>query len=334
MKPSIRTYLCDDENKRFFGEGPYRLLCAIEETGSLRGAALSMNMAYTKALRIIKDAESALGFLITVRTTGGKGGGGSQLTENAKQFMLKYEKYKSACTNSAFHLYGEIFEKNHYEKKSTHCKIGCIIMASGLSKRFGSNKLMASFFDKPLIGSVIDTVNNVPFFDEILVLTRSEDVFEYCNLLGVNALIHKLPNRNEAVNLGLKYMINKVPDLDGCMFVLGDQPLLHGKTIEKMCIKFNEDKQLSEQANTIIQACCIQMENATCNYVRTTIGSPILFDKKYFDELLNLPNKKGGNYVVCNHPEYVRYVPVDVPEELMDVDTPDDLEALKKIGCF
>ena len=85
MKPSIRTYLCNDENHRFFGEGPpCQLLHAIDETGSLRSAALSMNMAYTKALRIIRSAEATLGFPLTVRTTGGKGGGGSQMTAEAK----------------------------------------------------------------------------------------------------------------------------------------------------------------------------------------------------------------------------------------------------------
>ena len=35
---------------------------AIEETGSLRAAAISMNMAYTKALKLIRNAEAALGF--------------------------------------------------------------------------------------------------------------------------------------------------------------------------------------------------------------------------------------------------------------------------------
>ena len=87
MKPSIRTYLCNDENHRFFGEGPRQLLHAIDETGSLRSAALSMNMAYTKALRIICSAEATLGFPLTVRTTGGKGGGGSQMTAEAREFL-------------------------------------------------------------------------------------------------------------------------------------------------------------------------------------------------------------------------------------------------------
>ena len=109
MKPSIRTYLCNDENHRFFGEGPRQLLHAIDETGSLRSAALSMNMAYTKALRIIRSAEATLGFPLTVRTTGGKGGGGSQMTAEAREFLAKYEAYRDACTESGKQLYEEFF---------------------------------------------------------------------------------------------------------------------------------------------------------------------------------------------------------------------------------
>ena len=110
MKPSIRTYLCNDENHRFFGEGPRQLLHAIDETGSLRSAALSMNMAYTKALRIIRSAEATLGFPLTVRTTGGKGGGGSQMTAEAREFLAKYEAYRDACTESGQQLYDEYMD--------------------------------------------------------------------------------------------------------------------------------------------------------------------------------------------------------------------------------
>ena len=93
MKPSIRTYRCNDENHRFFGEGPRQLLHAIDETGSLRSAALSMNMAYTKALRIIRSAEATLGFPLTVRTTGGKGGGGAVVTLKAKEMVTAYRNF-------------------------------------------------------------------------------------------------------------------------------------------------------------------------------------------------------------------------------------------------
>mgnify|MGYP000081385367 FL=1 len=50
MQPNIRVALFDEDGERFFGEGPCRLLHAIEQTGSLRAAAQSMQMAYTLSL--------------------------------------------------------------------------------------------------------------------------------------------------------------------------------------------------------------------------------------------------------------------------------------------
>lgn len=336
MKPSIRTYLCSDDDKRFFGEGPFKLLLAVEETGSLRSAAMSMNMAYTKALRIIRDAESYLGFLLTVRTTGGKGGGGSRLTDEAKDFLLRYEQYRAECTDSAIHIYERVFKQTQrsFEQmtEAEHKKNGkmaCIIMASGLGKRFGSNKLMTPFCGKPLIGSVVDTIKSVSFFDEVLVLTRSQEVKNYCDQVGTKVLIHDLPNRNEAVSLGLGHLLEKMPDLTGCLFALGDQPLLKSNTVERMCMRFNEIKLDSWKSSPIIQACCIKMEKSSDSAASVTVGSPILFDSKFFDELFHLPEKSGGSYVLRNHHEHVRYVAADSPMELTDIDTPDDLENLK-----
>ena len=76
MKPVTRIYLHDENNERFFGEGPCRLLHGIEEYGSLRSAAIHMNMAYTKAFSLIRHAETALGFPLTEKQIGGKNGGG------------------------------------------------------------------------------------------------------------------------------------------------------------------------------------------------------------------------------------------------------------------
>lgn len=109
MKPAVRVLLCDESGQRFFGEGPCRLLHAIEETGSLRGAALSMGMAYTKALFLIRHAQDSLGFPLTEKTIGGKGGGGSRLTPQAKEFLQKYETYREACCQANAKIYHEIF---------------------------------------------------------------------------------------------------------------------------------------------------------------------------------------------------------------------------------
>lgn len=354
MKPSIRTYLCNDENQRFFGEGPCRLLHAIEETGSLRSAALSMNMAYTKALRIIRDAEAALGFPLTIRTTGGKGGGGSQMTEEAKAFLAKYETYRDACKESSVQLYEKIFSERQADSKNA--RISCLIMASGLGKRFGSNKLMASFHGAPLIRSVLDATALVPSFSTRLVVTRSREVRDYCQSLGVPVLLHALPNRNEALALGLSHLLEKHPDLSGCLFALGDQPLLRPRSLERMCRRYLECRMSPRHAKSvspdsdvsiweskvpqnlgiakkspIIQLCSVQITASPEPTISTTAGSPVLFDQAYFDELLRLPEKAGGSHVLRSYPEHVQYVTAEVPEELMDVDTPEELKRLETL---
>lgn len=109
MKPMTRVYVLDDEGQRVFGEGPYRLLLAVEELGSLRAAAQSMGMAYTKALRILKRAEQVLGCPLTCRQVGGKDGGGSRLTSQGKEVLEKYAAFRERCTQANRQIYQEIF---------------------------------------------------------------------------------------------------------------------------------------------------------------------------------------------------------------------------------
>ena len=93
MKPAIRITLQDDQNEKFFGEGPCRLLKAIEKTGSLRSAAISMDMAYSKAWRIIRTAEEVFGCKLLDSTTGGRNGGGAILTPQAERLLSAYNAY-------------------------------------------------------------------------------------------------------------------------------------------------------------------------------------------------------------------------------------------------
>lgn len=109
MKASTRITFLDESGEKFFGEGPSRLLHAIEEKGSLRAASISMGMAYTKALKILSNAEKALGFPLTNRSIGGKDGGGSCLTPEGKEFLKRYEAYRDACLQANRTLYMEFF---------------------------------------------------------------------------------------------------------------------------------------------------------------------------------------------------------------------------------
>ena len=116
MQVKFSVYFCSDEGERFFGAGPCELLLEVERLGSLRAAAQHLGMAYTKAFSMVKGAEREFGFAMTQRTIGGKGGGGSTITPQAKELLMRYQAYRTACGQSAQDLYNTYFSTFHPEK--------------------------------------------------------------------------------------------------------------------------------------------------------------------------------------------------------------------------
>ena len=295
MKPVTRITLTDDNGIKFFGEGPCRLLRAVERTGSLRAAAMEMEMAYSKANKLLKQAEQALGYPLTARSTGGRDGGGSVLTPEGRKLLEQYEAYRDACVKANQALYRRFFPR-----------IGCVIMASGLGKRFGGNKLMADFRGRPMIQMALDATEGL--FARRVVVTRHEDVAALCRKQGIEAVLHDLPHRSDTVRLGLEAL----GELDGCMFLPGDQPLLRRETVARLLDCWRESP------DSIVRP-----------IHEDTVGSPVLFPAWAFAELRNLPEGKGGGVVIRNHPHDVLGVSVSDPFELADADTPETLELLQ-----
>lgn len=232
--------------------------------------------------------------------------------------------------------------------------VGCVIMASGLGKRFGSNKLMADFNGEPLISRILSATGG-GLFAARTVVTRSAEVETFCREREIPVLLHAMPYRNHTVRLGLSALLKEHPELTGCMFALGDQPLLRRGTLEAMTITF------SQYCRDVLQNYSVAAEsetsNAKTNDFRHSVtgsdstsvhfssihrlvsisrehpivpGNPILFGNQYFDELLTLPDNHGGNVLLKKYPGDVRYFPADDRLELADADTPEELEQLKK----
>ena len=296
MKPVTKIQLFDDNGEKFFGEGPCRLLRLVEETGSLRCAAATMEMAYSKAIKLMKQAEAALGYPLTQRSAGGRDGGGSTLTPEGRAFLRQYETYRDACVQANRALYAQYFPGK---------TAGCVIMASGLGKRVGGNKLMTDFRGQPMIARSLEATDGI--FARRVVVTRHEEVAAYCREQGVDVVLHNLPNRNDTVRLGLETMEN----VDGCLFCPGDQPLLKKETVAALVSKWREEP----------------------DFIRRTAfedqpGAPILFPKWTFEELRTLPEGKGGAFLAKKYPERVRLHPVRDQFELVDVDTRETLQEL------
>lgn len=92
-----------------FGPGIAELLGRVDGARSLRAAAAQMGMAYSKAWRIVKESEAALGFRLLHSTTGGHGGGGAELTPEGRDMLRKYEAFADGIDAEAGRLMGEIF---------------------------------------------------------------------------------------------------------------------------------------------------------------------------------------------------------------------------------
>lgn len=188
-------------------------------------------------------------------------------------------------------------------------KAGCVIMASGLGRRFGGGKLLAPFAGKPMLNWILDATDGL--FSRRVVVTRDKKAADYCQALGVEALLHDLPHRSDTVRLGLE----AVGGVERCLFCPADQPLLRPGTIMSLLL------------------CGVQEPEAIWRpSFGGTPGAPILFPSWLFPELASLPANKGGSFLAAAHPEQVRLLPLANPLELRDVDTQEDLNSLEPLA--
>ena len=189
-------------------------------------------------------------------------------------------------------------------------KIGCVIMASGLARRFGSNKLLHDFHGEPVMCRILETMAAAPLAARVVV-TRHPEIRDLCEKRKIPVVLHDLPEQSDTVRLGVEYLLEACPEMTGCMFAASDQPCLTVQSVANLCAAFEDAPEkiwrLSWQG---------------------TVGNPVLFPKSTFAELLNLPVGKGGGAVVKKHPKLVDTVEVADERELVDVDTPDILASL------
>lgn len=180
--------------------------------------------------------------------------------------------------------------------------LGCVLMASGLGRRFGADKLMADFDGSPLISRAIEATGGL--FDKRVLLTRSAAAAEYARARGVQVHLHALPRRSDAMRLGL----GEMAEMDGCLFCPCDQPLLTRQTVAALAAAF------ARQPETIWRPAAEGQP-----------GAPVVFPRWAFAELAAV-QQGGGSAVAAAHPDKVRLLEVDA-WELFDVDTPADLSA-------
>ena len=209
--------------------------------------------------------------------------------------------------------------------------VGCVIMASGLSQRFGSNKLLAPFCGEPMLCRAF-AATDTPKLSARIVVTRSDEVAQLCRSRNVPVLLHSLPGRNDTVRLGLSALLEQQPELSGCMFLPGDQPLLRRETVEAMTERFCCEQSSPAEWQKETEREIFRLGAVAENDPAPLVGSPVLFGSSFFSELLTLPENKGGNVLLKKYPAQVRTVCIADNAELLDADTPQVLQQLEALA--
>lgn len=185
--------------------------------------------------------------------------------------------------------------------------IGCVIMAAGRGQRFGGNKLLAPLAGRPVLLHVLDALPREKLA-RLAAVTGSPDVAELCRGAGISAQRNVSGLLSESVRLGVEAM----DGMDGCLFVMGDQPLCTAASMGRMLAAFSD-------APTCVFRLCH----------RGQAGSPVLFPQTLFPALKALTGQQGGMAAAGAQQTDVRLVRADSAFELWDIDTKQALQQVE-----
>ncbi len=80
----------------------------IDHTGSIQTACSCMHMSYSKGWTKLREMETELGYPLTIRTSGGEGGGGTELSPEGKKLLRAYDKFTKELKIKAEELFRKI----------------------------------------------------------------------------------------------------------------------------------------------------------------------------------------------------------------------------------
>ena len=191
-----------------------------------------------------------------------------------------------------------------------HC--GIIILAAGESKRLGNPKQLLSFGGNTLLARVAKTASESNLSPVIAVLgANAEKIRPSLNI--PNIIVVKNEDWKEgmasSIRMGLSSMLELSPQVDGIIVLVCDQPYLNQDLIKAL---------IDAQRDSGLPA-------AAASY-GGKLGTPALFQKSLFTELMSLSGDTGARKILERKRENV--VEVEFEMGVVDIDTQEDYERL------
>ena len=179
--------------------------------------------------------------------------------------------------------------------------VDIILLAAGASKRFGSQKLLADFYGKPLYQYAFEAVAQVEFC-RVLVVTNLADIQAAAK--GFGFIPVESPLSYQGISASIHAGVHASREDAVLSFFVCDQPGFSGTDYRKFLLEF------LDSGCPLGRVCCDGRP-----------GSPTVFSPSFRRELLSLTGDEGGKSIFANRKEETFFYPVSA-KSLVDYDTP------------
>jgi molybdenum cofactor cytidylyltransferase len=187
-----------------------------------------------------------------------------------------------------------------------------LLLAAGASSRLGLPKMFLYYKGKTLLHHITDEAM-VAMQTPLFIVTGEHTNAIKGILQGSQALVlhndHWQEGMGGSIRTGVQGILDAGYEPEAVLITVCDQPFITAALLSAMiATKANTDKGI-----------------VACAYDET-IGTPVLFDKKYYPALLELSGQHGAKKILQQFPDDVETVPF--PLGSVDIDTPEDYERL------
>lgn len=178
-----------------------------------------------------------------------------------------------------------------------------MLLAAGRATRFGAPKLQARLSGRPVIHHVAQTLADMPFAYRLCVATQ-EGVD--LSLFGFETVTIE-PGMPMARSISAGVAVAAGRDIDAVLIALADMPLVESGHFRALLAAFD---------GSVIGTSC-----------RGVAMPPAIFGRCHFAQLTRLSGDQGAQALLRAAP-----LVAATPEQLLDIDTPDDLIAAEALG--
>ncbi|MEQ8586252.1 MAG: molybdopterin-binding/glycosyltransferase family 2 protein [Thalassobaculaceae bacterium] len=193
-------------------------------------------------------------------------------------------------------------------------RIAALLLAAGQSRRMGKeNKLLAEIDGKPMVRHMAEAVGASKASSLTVVLGHEADAVRAA-LADLNPAYAYNPDYAEGLSTSLKTGLAAVGDeVDGVVVCLGDMPRVSTGIIDRMIAAFDP----------------VEGRSIVVPTRRGKRGNPVLFAKRFFEEMGGVSGDVGARHLIGNHEDLVVELEVEDESVLTDVDTPDALATIR-----